>query len=192
MEAPAPNLSPLVRTYSLEELWELEPPPEGGRWELIGGVLFMAPSPKMPHSMAGSNLNRVLSRWEQAHADRARLFIPTTAIWKRPHTWLEPDLFLISRQRLATMSDGITSAELVVEIQSPSTALYDRTTKADTYAALGVTELWLVDPATRTIEQRVLRDDRLVPVRTTGVGDTLASTAFAGLTIAVADAFATD
>jgi Uma2 family endonuclease len=192
MAAPAPNLSPLVRRYSLDELWELDPPADGGRWELIGGVLFMAPAPKMPQSMAASNLNRLLSHWERTHADRARLFIPTTAIWKRPDTWLEPDLFLVSRERLATMRDGITTADLVVEILSPSTAIYDRTTKADTYAALGVRELWLIDPAAQTIEQRVLQNDRLVPVAQLGMRDTLASTAFPGLAIAVADAFATD
>jgi Uma2 family endonuclease len=32
--------------------------------------------------------------------------------------------------------------------------VYDRTTKADTYLALGVKELWLVDPVTLTIEVR--------------------------------------
>jgi Uma2 family endonuclease len=50
----------------------------------------------------------------------------------------------------------LTTADLVVEVLSPSTAVYDRTTKADTYAALGVGELWLVDTVKQTIEQRVL------------------------------------
>lgn len=192
MVAPAPNLSPLVRTYSLEELWELEPPPDGGRWELIGGVLFMSPQPKLPHEVVVSNLIALLSRWRDASGTPCRLFAGTTPIWTRPNTWLVPDLFLISRERFAAVDEGIRSAELVVEVQSPSTENYDRTTKADTYAALGVRELWLVDPVARTIEQRVLRDDRLVPVAHAVPGDTLASTAFPGLTIAVADAFATD
>jgi Uma2 family endonuclease len=192
MDAPAPNLSPLVRTYSLEELWELEPPPEGGRWELIGGVLFMSPQPKLPHEVVVSNLIRLLSRHQDLPTSSCRLFAGTTPIWTRPHTWLVPDLFLISRERFATVDEGVTSAELVVEVQSPSTANYDRTTKADTYAALGVRELWLVDHVARTIERRVLRDDRLVAVAHVGVGDTLASTAFPGLTIPVADVFATD
>jgi len=34
------------------------------------------------------------------------------------------------------------------------TSVYDRTTKADTYLALGVRELWLIDPETETIEVR--------------------------------------
>ncbi len=49
----------------------------------------------------------------------------------------------------------IRTADLVIEISSPATAVYDRTTKADTYLYLGVRELWLVDTERRVIEQRV-------------------------------------
>jgi Uma2 family endonuclease len=47
-----------------------------------------------------------------------------------------------------------TSADIVFEYLSRSTSVYDRTTKADTYLALGVRELWLIDPITETIEVR--------------------------------------
>ena len=50
----------------------------------------------------------------------------------------------------------LSMADLVVEILSPSSAMYDRTAKADTYAALGVRKLWLVDVERQSIEQRVL------------------------------------
>lgn len=192
MAAPAPNLSPLVRTYSLEELWELEPPPDGGRWELIGGVLFMSPQPKLPHEVVVSNLIRLLSRHQDRPTSSCRLFAGTTPIWTRPNTWLVPDLILISRKRFAAVDEGIRSAELVVEVQSPGTANYDRTTKADTYAALGVRELWLVDPGAHTIEQRVLQGDRLMPVAQAAAGDRVASIAFPGLVVTAADVFATD
>jgi Uma2 family endonuclease len=42
----------------------------------------------------------------------------------------------------------------VFEFMSRSTNVYDRTTKADTYLALGVRELWLVDPLNEIIEVR--------------------------------------
>jgi Uma2 family endonuclease len=47
-------------------------------------------------------------------------------------------------------------ADLVIEVVSPGSAIYDRNTKADAYAALGVKELWLVDEAAETIEVRNL------------------------------------
>ena len=46
------------------------------------------------------------------------------------------------------------SADIVFEYASKSTGIYDRTTKADTYLALGVRELWLVDSDAHTIEIR--------------------------------------
>src|SRR5262245_22155424 len=39
----------------------------------------------------------------------------------------------------------------------PGAAIYDRNTKADTYAALGVRELWLVDPENEIAEARNLK-----------------------------------
>lgn len=40
----------------------------------------------------------------------------------------------------------------MVEVLSPSTALYDRTLKAAALAEFGVPQLWLVDPKTRQLE----------------------------------------
>ena len=85
--------------------------------------------------------------------------------------------------------DGLPSADLVVEVLSASTALYDRTAKADTYAALGVRELWLVDLDDREIEQRVLEGARW---RVAGVvtGRTaVESEVFPGLRIVPDDVF---
>ena len=48
----------------------------------------------------------------------------------------------------------------MIEVISPSSAIYDRNTKADTYAALGVKELWLVDAASGIIELRTLNGDQ--------------------------------
>jgi Uma2 family endonuclease len=45
---------------------------------------------------------------------------------------------------------------VVIEVISPGSAIYDRNTKADTYEALGVKELWLVDEAQKIVEIRKL------------------------------------
>jgi Uma2 family endonuclease len=149
--------SPLVHRYTLQEFFALDAPQGGGHYELIAGVLYMVPPPDGPHNMAAMRLNGVLSGYATAFPDRCTLFIPRTAIWTTSATYLEPDLFLVRTERLATMDPGrLTTADLVVEILSPGSAVYDRTAKADTYAALGVEELWLVDPAQRCIEQRLL------------------------------------
>lgn len=60
----------------------------------------------------------------------------------------------VSEELARTMGDKRTTADIVFEYASKSTAVYDRTTKADTYLALGVRELWIVDSSSRTIEVR--------------------------------------
>jgi Uma2 family endonuclease len=160
MIALAATTSPLTRRYTLEEFWALDDPPGGGHYELIAGVLYMVPPPEGPHATAVSRLNRHFSAHLIAHPDLGELFVPRTAIWTSAHTYLEPDLMFVSADILQRMDPGhLTTASLVVEVISPSTAVYDRTTKADPYAALGVGELWLIDTQWKTIEQRVLGDE---------------------------------
>jgi Uma2 family endonuclease len=83
----------------------------------------------------------------------------------------------------------------VVEALSTGSATYDRTAKADTYAALGVRELWLVDLERKAIEQRVLEAGRW---RVLGVhagsaafeSAAFESAVFPGLIVFPADVFA--
>jgi Uma2 family endonuclease len=60
----------------------------------------------------------------------------------------------VSNELRQAMKTRRTSADIVFEFISRSTNVYDRTTKADTYLALGVRELWLVDPWNDIIEVR--------------------------------------
>jgi len=69
----------------------------------------------------------------------------------------------VSTELRQTMGTKRTSADIVFEFLSRSTSVYDRTIKADTYLALGVPELWLLDPFTATIELRhaITDEDKL-------------------------------
>ena len=158
------NTSPLVKTYTLEEFWELPEPPDHSKLELIAGVLYMTAPPGYKHDNAVSKLIRLLSEYLVRIGDRGTLFVPRAAIWTSPNTYLEPDLFYVTAETEARLEPNHrTTADLVVEVISPGSAIYDRNTKADTYAALGVRELWLVDEHNQTIEVRVLAEDRLTP-----------------------------
>jgi Uma2 family endonuclease len=91
-----------------------------------------------------------------ADPELGKLFVPRTAIWASARTYLEPDLMFVSAERLKTMDPGhLATADLVGEVISPSTAVYNRTTKVDTYAALSVGELWLIDTKEQALEQRI-------------------------------------
>lgn len=119
----------------------------------------MTPPPGYLHSNAVSRLNRLLLEYLIRTSDKGRLHFPRTGIWRTPHTWLEADLFYVSAETEHQIdSKYLTTADLVIEVISPGSAIYDRNTKADTYAALGVKELWLVDETFKQIEVRVLEN----------------------------------
>jgi Uma2 family endonuclease len=149
--------SPLVRKYTLKEFWALPEPKDGTKLELIAGVLYMTPPPDSIHHFSVSRLIRLFVNHLTRSRDQGEVFVPRAALWTGTATYVEPDLFYLTLKSLKeTDWNHPTRADLVVEVISPGSAIYDRNTKADTYAALGVTELWLIDPANGTVEVRNL------------------------------------
>lgn len=150
----------------------------------------MTPPPGYQHENVVSKLNRMLSDYMTASADRGQLYIPRSGIMKEPNSWLEPDLFYVSAETKANLDPKYrTTADLVIEVISPGSAIYDRNTKADTYAALGVKELWLVDEMSRTIEVRLLRGDQFGPSMVLESTDHLKSFVLKGFVFEVSSVF---
>ena len=117
----------------------------------------MTPPPEKAHGRAVSRINRFLYEHLIKIADKGTLYTPRSGTAVTPNTWLEPDLFYVSAETEAQSNSRYhTTADLVVEVISPGSAIYDRNTKADTYAALVIKELWLVDEFSGSIEVRVL------------------------------------
>lgn len=162
-ETPTTNaisFSPLVKQYTLEEFWALPEPKDRSRYELIGGYLFMVPPPDWPHDDFDERLNKSLVLFVTSHGNLGKVLHPRASIYT-DDTYLEPDMMYVSNELAAKMGKRRTSADIVFEYFSKSSAIYDRTTKADTYLALGVRELWLVDSDNVTIEvrHRLMKDD---------------------------------
>jgi Uma2 family endonuclease len=184
------STSPLVKTYTLEEFWELPDPPDRSKLELIAGVLYMTPPPGYLHDDAVSRLNRLLSKYLITSDDKGTLHVPRSAIWTSARTHLEPDLFYVSVATKALFAPKRrTTADLVIEVISPGSAIYDRNTKADTYAALGVKELWLVDEVEGSVELRTLAGKKFAPGTVFGKGEVLTSIVLPGLEIEVTHIF---
>ncbi len=149
------NTSPLVKTYTLDEFWRLPEPPDRSKLELIAGVLYVTPPPDWPHDRLVARLNELLSAHLRTNGIQGTLYVPRAAIWTGPGTYLEPDLFYVSAELEARIDPGHrTTADLVIEVVSPGSAIYDRNAKADTYAALGVKEMWLVEESQKRVEVR--------------------------------------
>ena len=156
VDAPATNpvsFSPLVRQYTLEEFWALPEPTDRSHYELIKGYLFMVPPPDWPHDDVDARLNKSLVLFVASHGDPGKVYHPQAPIYT-DDTYLEPDMMYVSKALAEKMGKRRTSADIVFEYFSKSSAIYDRTTKADTYLALDVQELWLIDSDNVTIEVR--------------------------------------
>ncbi len=165
--------------------------PEGERWELIDGELYMAPSPKEAHQRNQMRLgSRMFFFTEENDNDLGRIYSDLDVVLSNTDT-VRPDLIFISKERLYIVTaDNIQGApDLVVEIRSPSTARQDWTVKRELYARHGVKEYWLVDPEAATVSVLLLDSGELKVVGVYGESDTLTSTTLAGFTVALADVF---
>ena len=161
----APVFSPLLKRYTLQEFWDLPTPEDRYHYDLIGGYLFLVPPSAPPHDQIDSRLTRSLVGFLIANNIKGDVYHPQAAIYRSAEsdTYLVPDVMYVSEALEQTMGPKRASADIVFEYAFKSTANYDRTTKADTYLALRVRELWLIDSSTSTLEvrQTVTHEGRL-------------------------------
>jgi Uma2 family endonuclease len=176
----------------LEEFWALPEPEDRAHYDLIGGNLFMVPPPDPPHGSVVSRLTKSLLGFVTGNNIAGNVYYPREAIYT-DDTYIEPDLMYVSDQLELKMTGRRTSADIVFEILSKRTATYDKTNKADTYLALGVAELWLLDPDAKTIEIRnaVVRKGSLAwEIKRYGAGESASSLVLTGWQVSIDNIFA--
>ncbi len=137
--------------------------PSGQRYELVEGGLRVVPSPSMFHQKVSARLWRALQQWVEDRRLGEVYYAPSDVVLSE-HDVVQPDILLIAQGRLEIVKkENVQGApDLVVEILSPSTEEWDRTTKRQLYASYGVRELWLADPGRHEIEVAVLQGQELV------------------------------
>jgi Uma2 family endonuclease len=103
-----------------------------------------------------------------------------------PHDIVQPDLFFVRHERLHLIHEQVYEGapDLVIEILSPSTRVYDEVRKADLYASTGVPELWFADSDERDIRAYKLVGNRYEPIAVEGT--TVRSVVLPGFAIDVA------
>ena len=78
---------------------------------------------------------------------------------------VQPDIVVICDRSIIGGTGCSGVPDMVVEILSPSTAAYDRTTKFNLYQKYGVREYWIVDPESKTVSAHTLDDGRYYVTR---------------------------
>lgn len=153
-------------------------PPDGKRYELLDGEVHVIPAPSPLHQRVVLRLARAL---QEHFRPPAEVFVSPIDVILTPHDVVQPDLVVVTNP--AQISDrGIEGPPLlVVEVLSPTTTVYDRTTKSQRYAALGVPHYWIVDPATRRVECYRREGSVYRPVTSAGPEETLTHPDFPAL-----------
>ncbi|MCL6612834.1 MAG: Uma2 family endonuclease [Peptococcaceae bacterium] len=137
------------RIYTVEDYMKMD---DGRRYELIGGKLFVVPSPRPKHQRVSG---RIFYQFENflKNNDLGEVFDAPIDIVLGEHI-LQPDVLFITKERSDIIGElNIQGApDLVVEILSPSTAAHDKKKKSRLYFKHGVKEYWLVDPDAKIVD----------------------------------------
>ncbi len=157
------------------ELWaELEQLPEHLKGEIIDGELFVQPRPRFRHGRVTGFLSRHVGGSFDYDDDGPGgwWIIPEPGIELPGAPEVSPDVGGWRRARMPLPpepSRAITLApDWVCEVLSPSNKRWDLLKKFPFYARVGVPWLWVVDPPSRTLEIRTLRQSAWSIVSTHG------------------------
>src|SRR2546430_11281867 len=110
-------------------------PEDGRRYEIVNGVLVMAPAPSPEHQ----SITVRIAYYLFPHIDLAgigKLFTAPVDVDLGPKNVYQPDLvcrLLLEKDRVA-VKESIAAPDVVAEVGSPRTAAYDRLTQYDLYA----------------------------------------------------------
>jgi len=133
---------------------------ENKKMEFINGKIVFHSPVKLEHNTATGWLYKLLSTFVAKHrlgfVGIEKILISLT------RNDYEPDVCFFGNAKAEKFTRGqmkFPAPDLVVEVLSESTAEKDRTTKFDDYAAHGITEYWIIDPKSETVEQFILQNE---------------------------------
>lgn len=129
------------RHYTLDDVWSF--PNDGLRREIVDGVLYVSPQPRIRHQRVVLRLIVALAGWV---AQRGGDVFAGANVDLAPDVHLEPDVVVTVSRRPRDEDLGVTwPPDLVAEVSSPSTRRYDMTVKRAALERWGVPEYWFVD-----------------------------------------------
>lgn len=134
---------------------------DGECYEIVQGVLVMSPAPSGPHQGVVGEIYSYLR--EQILLTRLGLVLtaPFDVVLTEKNV-CQPDVVVLLKEHLTQYKGKrMTGApDLLVEIISPSSKLYDRALKRMIYEQAGVPEYWLVNEEKQTIELFLLEGNQ--------------------------------
>lgn len=153
---------------------------DGFRYELIGGVVVMSPSPTPRHQKV---LLEILFQLE-SHVRKNRVgevFAETDVRFDDSLVY-RPDLIYVRSEKVRRPLERIDVVpDLVVEVVSPGSEADDLRTKREAYERFGVGEYWIIEPNKQSFRFLQLTEGRYR--ETTTAGDVFESSAVSGFVL---------
>jgi Uma2 family endonuclease len=180
-----------TQTHRLTYEEYLKTPEIKARFDIVDGVMTIAPTPTVAHQRILGNLFWKLDQFVSEQQVGEVLFAPVDVIVQRdPLRTRQPDLLFVSNERAGILGDQVDGGlDLVVEILSPSNSRSDLEAKLSDYATLGVSECWLVSPEARSVEILGLTEGSWVRLGISGLGELVRSRVLPELDLAVVQLF---
>ncbi len=128
--------------------------------EFINGEKIVPSPAKLKHTATVGNLLRLISTYVMVH-DLGWVGFEKVMVSLTRNDY-EPDICFFNAATASGFRPDqmrFPAPDFAVEVLSASTAANDRGVKFDDYAAHGVTEYWIIDPDTETVEQYRLAND---------------------------------
>lgn len=169
----------------------LLPDEHGERYEIIEGELFVNPAPFLRHQLIVGNFHLIFGPYVRKHRCGELYVAPVDVVLSEIDV-VQPDLLYITNEHAAVMTEKNVQGtpDFVIEVLSQETGRRDEVLKLKRYEQFGVTEYWIADPKRNRIRVYLRSSGRLGLALDAGIGDTLASSFFPGLTIPVQEVFA--
>ena len=182
-------MSTQTRQLTYEEY--LKTPEIKARYDIVDGVMTMAPVPTLEHQKILRQLFLMLHQFVSEQQLGEVFFAPADVIIVRePLHTRQPDLLFVSNERASILGDQVEGApDLVAEILSPSNTRSDLEAKLSDYATLGVSECWLVSPEARSVEILGLTEGSWARLGISGLGEQVQSQVLPELDLAVVQLF---
>jgi Uma2 family endonuclease len=186
------RINALIESESARRERFYEEMTEQEKVEFINGEVVVHSPVKLEHNDASGNLYTLLKVFVQRHhlgfVGHEKILVTLT------RNDYEPDVCFFRSE----IADGFSPKQMkfpapdfAAEVLSPSTEDIDRTVKFADYAAHGVREYWILDPATKMLEQYVSTGDEF-ELRLKSDNGTVASIAVAGFEIPIRALFDAD
>ncbi|MCC6360957.1 MAG: Uma2 family endonuclease [Phycisphaerales bacterium] len=160
-------------------------PDDGGKYELVDGVVLMSPWPSPPHQKVAGEIFAQIKWFLRTHA-LGEVFMEIDVHLGRSPAGGDlvygPDVIFVRSERVRSMHERIVGPpDLVVEVVSPGSRGRDTITKRGDYERFGVGEYWIIDPARDAMTFLRLQGGQFVEVNPNP--DTFASHAVAGFVL---------